>query len=70
MNENYIKSVINDREREIIKIVEDNRTKRDFKDSARTHLESGEQDKNVLIFWFLVFTKWFKSVFAVNPRTV
>ncbi len=68
MNEHYIQSVIDDRKKEVSKIVEDNQIYSHLRDSARNQLESAEQGKNVLSLWLLRVAKRLKSVFTINNK--
>ena len=68
MNESYIRSVIKDREREVYKIVEDNRINNHYRDSASSQLESARQGKNVLSSWFLIVAKRLKGVFEISNK--
>jgi len=68
MDELYMQSVIQDRQKEVNKIVEYNRIHRHYRDSARSQVESAGQGKNVLSSWFWVVAKRLKGVLAINNK--
>ncbi len=68
MNEFYIQSVIEDRKKEVSKIVEDNQIYSHLRDSTKDQRESAEQGKNVLSLWLLMVAKRLKGVFTINNK--
>lgn len=68
MDELYMQSVIQDRQKEVNKIVEDNRILRHYRDSVRRPVEHAGQGKNVLSSWFLAVAKRLKGVLANNNK--
>ncbi len=68
MNEHYIQSVIDDRKKEVSKIVEDNQIYSHLRDSATSQRESAEQGQNGLSLWLLRVAKRFKGVFTINNK--
>jgi hypothetical protein len=68
MNEHYIQSVIDDRKKEVSKIVEDNQIYSHLRDSATNQRESDEKGKNVLSLWLLRVAKRLKGVFTINNK--
>lgn len=68
MNGLYFQSVIEDRQREVNKIVEYNQFHSHLKDSAASQRVSDKKGKNVLSLWLLVVAKRFKGVFATNNK--
>ncbi len=68
MNEFYIQSVIEDRKKEVSKIVEDNQIYIHLRDSAPNQRESAEKGKNVLNLWLLRVAKRLKGVFTINNK--
>jgi len=68
MNEYYLQSVIDDRKKEVDKIVEDNQIYKHLRDSTKDQRESAEQGKNVLSMWLLKVAKRFKGVFAIRNK--
>ncbi len=68
MNEHYIQSVIDDRKKEVSKIVEDNQIYSHLRGSAANQRESDEKGKNVLSLWLLTIAKRLKGVFAINNK--
>ena len=68
VNEFYIQSVIDDRKKEVSKIVEDNQIYSHLRGSAANQRESDEKGKNVLSLWLLTIAKRLKGVFAANNK--
>ena len=68
MNEHYFQSVIDDRKKEVSKIVEDNQIYSHLRDSATNQRESAEQGKNVLSSWLLRVAKRLKGVYTINNK--
>jgi hypothetical protein len=68
MNEYFYKSVIEDRQREVHKIVQDNQINRHYWDAASSQLESTGQVKNALGSWLLIVAKRIKSIFAIANK--
>ena len=68
MNEFYIQSVIEDRKKEVSKIVEDNQIYSHLRDSTTNQRESAEKGKNVLHLWLLRVAKRLKGVFTINNK--
>ena len=68
MNEFYIQSVIEDRKKEVSKIVVDNQIYSHLRGSAANQRESDEKGKNVLNLWLLTVAKRLKGVFATNNK--
>jgi hypothetical protein len=68
MNEHYIQSVIDDRKKEVSKIVADNQIYSNLRDSATSQRESAEQGQNGLSLWLLKVAKRFKGIFTINNK--
>jgi hypothetical protein len=68
VNEFYIQSVIDDRKKEVSKIVEDNQIYSHLRGSAANQRESAEQGKNVLSMGLLKVAKRLKGVFAIKNK--
>ena len=68
MNEHYFQSVIDDRKKEVSKIVEDNQIYSHLRGSATNQRESDEKGKNVLSSWLLRVAKRLKGVFTINNK--
>ena len=68
MNEHYIQSVIDDRKKEVYKIVEDNQIYSHLRDSTTNQSESAEQGQNGLSWWLLRVAKRIKGVFSINNK--
>lgn len=68
MNELYMKSVIEDRQREVYKLVEQNRSNRYYGDGARNRQGFNWQWKNGLISWFKIVAKRFKSILSIPSK--
>ncbi len=68
MNEHYIQSVIDDRKKEVYKIVEDNQIYSHLRDSKTNQSESAEQGQNGLSLWLLRVAKRLKGVFTINNK--
>jgi hypothetical protein len=66
VNEFYIQSVIDDRKKEVSKIVEDNQIYSHLRGSAANQRESDEKGKNVLSLWLLTVANRLKGVFEIN----
>lgn len=68
MNDFFYSSIIKDRQREVNKIVQENRINSHFRDSASNRLESSGQVNNLLDSWHKVVIKRFKSIFDVTHK--
>jgi len=68
MDELYMQSVIQDRQKEVNKIVEYNRIHRHYRDSARSQVDSAGRGKIVLSSWFVAVVRRLKGVLAVNNK--
>ena len=68
MNESYFQSAIDDRKREVSKIVADNRIYNHLEDSNVDERNSAKNSKNTMILWLLMIVKWIKGVSAVTTE--
>jgi len=68
MNEFFYQSSIEDRKKEVSKIVENNQIYKHLRNSPAGQKESAEQGKNVLSSWFLIVAKRLKGVVAINNK--
>jgi hypothetical protein len=66
MDESYFQSAIEDRKREVSKIVEDNQIYKHLGDTTTDQLESTKNNKNTMILWLMMVAKWIKGVYTVT----
>ena len=64
MDQLYIESVIKDRERQVEKHVEENRTYRHFRDSIAERQDASEKGMNVLSLLWLTVINFLSGIFA------
>lgn len=68
MDQLFIQTVINDREREVVKHVEDNQIYKQLRESAAERQDATEKGMNVLSSLWLTITKYLRGVFASIPE--
>ena len=68
MDQLFIQTVINDREREVVKHVEDNQIYKQLRESAAERQDATEKGMNVLSLLWLTVTKHLRGVFASIPE--
>jgi hypothetical protein len=68
MNEHYIQSVIDDRKKEVYKIVEDNQIYSHLRGSDTSQREFTQQGEGKLRFWMMRVGKRLKGVFTINNK--
>ena len=64
MNESYFQSTIEDRKREVSKIVTDNQINKHLEDSTPNQRESNKHNKKTLVLWLMVVARWIKNVYT------
>ncbi len=68
MDQLFIQTVINDREREVVKHVEDNQIYKQLRESAAERQDATEKGMNVLSSLWLTVTKHLRGVSASIPE--
>jgi hypothetical protein len=68
MDQLFIQTVINDREREVVKHVEDNQIYKQLRESAAEKQDVTEKSMNFLSLLWLTVTKHFRGVSASIPE--
>jgi len=69
MNQSYFQSVINDREREVVKHVGDNRIYKHHKKSIEKRQGAAEKGMNGLSSWIWMIAKRLKGVFRISEES-
>jgi hypothetical protein len=69
MNQSYYQSVIDDREREVVKNVEEKHIYRHFRESIAKRQDASEKGKNILSSWIWMIAKRLVGVFQVNDKS-
>ena len=68
MDQLYIQTIINDREREVVKHVEDNQIYKQLQESVAERQDVTEKSRNFLSLLWLTVTKYLRGVFASIPE--
>jgi hypothetical protein len=68
MDESYFQSAIEDRKREVSKIVEDNQIYKHLEGSTADQRVTAKDRKNSMIFLLLMVAKWIKGVYSFTKE--